>query len=210
MGFTWEGERKPPFEQRIETLRWVAEAHPLPDIRDSHVAVILLGQGIRLGEPKGFNRVNRQCTLAAGFEAHNQANKKNSVDLYIVSKNADLMNEVLRRSFRYHEKISVIKNYGSGSTAAQAESLTDIMKNKKYDRTVLVVPSYHVLRAKRILEAYGIKIDEVKAAEDVWTNPRLGNNAEIIKEGILLAEQRFDPKQKIPAKIRKLIARSQS
>lgn len=210
MGLTDEGDIRPrlPEKQRIETLRWIAETNPLPEIRNSQVAVILLGQGIRLGENRGFNRVNILCTQAAGEIANQLVNLNNSVDLYMISRNADKMQHFLESHVLLNRlnsnKISLIKNHRSGSTADQAKGLAEIIEDKSYDRTVLVVPSYHILRSKRVLEAYRIKVDEVRSAEKVLGLPPLDNSAEVVKEGILLFEQRFDPKQRIPRAIRKL------
>lgn len=218
-------------EQKISSFRWVAEAAPLPEIRNNRVAVILIGQGIRLGvnkdlvskDPYKLNPISKFCTIAAGIVAREMTGKNNVTDLYIVSKNADSMERLLSENGFTDLKDKIIKNYRSGSTAAQAESLTELLREREYDHTILIVPSYHILRAKRVMEAYGMKINEVRNADNEYIkDPGIDEyrrarrkeeienwhkskfyNAEVIKEGILLAEQRIDKKQKIPGAIRK-------
>ncbi len=146
-------------------LRWTAEALPLPEIKDGSVSIILLGQGIRRGFPRGFNWINEYCTLATGAVAKKYEANNNSVDIFLASHNANKMQDLLQDKGYLSEKIRLGKSPLSGDTETQAEGLLPLIKNRMYDRVVLVVPSYHIVRAKALLEKKGISVDEVRNAD---------------------------------------------
>lgn len=153
-------------KQQISSgLRWVAEAQPLPEIKDKSIAIILLGQGIRKGFPRGFNWINEYCTLAAGAVAKEYETNNNSVDLFLASRNADKMRDLLANRGYLSGKVRHGKSAISGDTETQAEGLLPFIKGRMYYRVVLVVPSYQIVRAKDLLGKKGISVDEVRNAD---------------------------------------------
>ncbi len=209
----------------------IAEAEIKP-----RLGLVVLGENLKHGWPArrlkdsvyNLSISSKIQAIAATLEAIRYQNAGYEVD--IINSTGDTAGigigeaeglSSYERKGGFYPNGMIINETNSLETPGNAEYTANILKQRQYDKLVLLTAKDHMKRSRKLFEAFGIQFDEHNASEDIYlADPTVSESTlerrrnlisryrksvwgtlERIKEGIFAFELNFDHKGKLIHKI---------